>query len=1093
MKKNLGMEKHESEEGLALNDSKVEEGDNCVKSLEYDKILAKFEETKEKYKRGRLRLYPHKVHDSKVIHALMQSSPSKIEIVRAMNIYELWQWSSSLENATPGQRSDYRTPEKRIRIMGAVPVSTPSPLIPGKTVSYEDLQSVQAAIHVWAVRERGGIQFLLTNRLTIQDFEEIIHYAGPGSELNILKGWSPQQLRGIWRNSQHKKDPFRGHPQTGSENAKKVHESSDLYCPFQFCKTGLSPKMFSQPPTFPVESYQPRGLFSTSVNEEDQQTAKKISLLHTSQVPLTFLNEDNEEDQQAAEKSSLLHPSQGLQAFLSEEVQQAAEKSSPLHPSQRPPALLNEEDQQTADRIKKSYTKHVSDEAEDKKEIEDDSNPMVSVEVSGIISVPIIVEGHDTVKDTVDLLLSDVIQSLPSQSDTVHFEPETEAAENEAESNSSHHPHGNLHVDGVHDTGDEEPGFLVDKNVGNKFMVDDTTQRIALSLPNLSPILPDNGGNNLLVNPHHVSSDNIHLEDSVDEVYNLDENLIPLPEVIVIQDKEKKTPFQQTAAQCPACNQSFKTMVGLERHIRVKHRDNEELINTKLAVTCGICKVEVRYLNTHMRDKHPDKTGNWCDVCSTVISSNFSLHRAQCIYCIHPSCQYKSKRKGRLLKHIAKCNFQVKNKETKATPVKSSASHNEGTPQGDDGDLEEEQTTYSTDVPTMPRLVEDDSEEDTIEGEQEDGNKKEKEDRTEKYEEDMNDTDQEEINEKVRTRFSFDVEDSHYMSEFDDDDAEEYTIFRRKNKDEVEKKLRMAEDFSNPRREGDVLIEKKFLDFMKLRMSSTMKEATLPSSSRDVTGQSYVNIVKRDILTAYRELYDDFDASDLLEYGSVKKSTLRGSYSKQGGERDPIFYTVSVFLRAMKRFESGAYGTSMKAAIAANIKFMDFIEHEFTMNMEKYGVGILKTVIETHEIVRKFIANTNRWGVANKEERKTLETNKVLSHHKNPEKDAEVLKCLAKYKNSEERLQKWSEIIEASKEEAPAPSLAAFVEMQKFAMEEACIVGGITWSQFVNFRGCDGAGTYLAGCTWQQYMENLKGQLCCYICNMHTSQSHTPL
>ena len=131
------------------------------------------------------------------------------------------------------------TPLKRAKIMEEFKLKTPSPLLKKPYIKEELMMGVSASVHLWADRKPGGIKYLLLNKLTEEDFEDIINFAGPNSSLNILKDLTNSQLRSLWRNTSRNSKSYRGHNITGYENDLQLHENSKIYCPFGHCRVGI--------------------------------------------------------------------------------------------------------------------------------------------------------------------------------------------------------------------------------------------------------------------------------------------------------------------------------------------------------------------------------------------------------------------------------------------------------------------------------------------------------------------------------------------------------------------------------------------------------------------------------------------------------------------------------------------------------------------------------------------------------------------------------------------------------------------------------------------------------------------------------------
>jgi hypothetical protein len=78
-------------------------------------------------------------------------------------------------NSTPKQRKHI------FRMFGIV-----SPFIRQKVPTEEEARRFSLAVHLWAAKVKGGVQFLQQNQLTERNFQEILLFAGQSSRWKLI-------------------------------------------------------------------------------------------------------------------------------------------------------------------------------------------------------------------------------------------------------------------------------------------------------------------------------------------------------------------------------------------------------------------------------------------------------------------------------------------------------------------------------------------------------------------------------------------------------------------------------------------------------------------------------------------------------------------------------------------------------------------------------------------------------------------------------------------------------------------------------------------------------------------------------------------
>ena len=231
-----------------------------------------YEDLKCQLKDGRLSLDDSNYLDNKLHLLLKTNDLEPYEIIRLVNVYSCWEqhqiWKKETEQTSssrsktkscqkPSKKKaqlkrtvldrspemshydDETTPKKRRKLLETFGLSTPSPLSKMSSIKEIDMKRMSVAVHLWAERKMGGVEYLQTNRLNDEHFEDIMKFTGPGSKWKLIKGWTIKQFKSLWRNTSRGKQYHRGHHKTGFENEMQVHLPRDPYCPYGYCSTGV--------------------------------------------------------------------------------------------------------------------------------------------------------------------------------------------------------------------------------------------------------------------------------------------------------------------------------------------------------------------------------------------------------------------------------------------------------------------------------------------------------------------------------------------------------------------------------------------------------------------------------------------------------------------------------------------------------------------------------------------------------------------------------------------------------------------------------------------------------------------------------------
>ena len=500
----------------------------------------------------------------------------------------------------------------------------------------------------------------------------------------------------------------------------------------------------------------------------------------------------------------------------------------------------------------------------------------------------------------------------------------------------------------------------------------------------------------------------------------------------------KETQKPNYICKIDSCGKAFQTFFGFERHIAKEHSEKKL---DKEESKCQICNKSYVYLDQHMRAKHSDlQTPINCEICLKDIKSNVLKHRKICIKCRY--CDYKNQKKARLLNHINKCQNAVQDTVYECSneePLDLRSPLKEAFEKGDKNQYNEEEskglkrhvlvkegTCKQTDIDEEVNSTEDSTKMEEII----DKDTRKNPDKTD---------DEKEALEKGRAQYPFDQEsdDEDYYSELDVDDDEMCTIERRKNKDELELKLRTVDALRNDEIEGDTILVEKFSRFMRNKRQKDSKGEGFLKQTEATTIDMYSKVVGEDILKAFHKLVSPFDARWLIDCKTPKLCKFEGEERLHVAPEEPIYLTSRILQEALENTR-----TQKKRVISAFNQLMDFIELHFTLKLNAFGVEVLNKIITYHTGVKSYIKATSQWKRCKDEENEAYEKNKLIKDYQNPNKNVEVLERYKKYVKSEERISKIRKLFSYAYPDAKPPTAAGMTELGITVMEEiVCCTG----------------------------------------------------
>ena len=505
------------------------------------------------------------------------------------------------------------------------------------------------------------------------------------------------------------------------------------------------------------------------------------------------------------------------------------------------------------------------------------------------------------------------------------------------------------------------------------------------------------------------------------------------------------------------CSKTFVSVFGLEQHLKKVHGDIDEYKKQKQE--CPFCGKETVYINQHIKTVHKEMIRNdICEVCKQVVKNDMKKHRSLCIFC--PFCGYENRKKDRLLKHIEthhrETYFQTEPMDL-TSPRKEARCQNMG---GDQKKIEiNEKNDTQAEALDLSSPNKDDNKKDEpldlsphskydeINLQQKTDSKTEDQVLTQNKEAQQRINDSNMVNSPaslsmMRKNYPFDSKEDPYASEFEDEDEEEFTLNRRKIKDEIEIELREIDKLKSKEEVGDLEVLEQFELFMR---NKTNRNDESKGYSWDVsTVGMYTRAIRTDILPAFHQLFKPFDARWILDCTSHKECTFEGEQRSFVKPEEPIYITSKIVQTAldMSKKKGGQQGGQRGTILNATIQFMNFIEIYFNQKLNLYGRDPYENVRLYHEGVKTFISGTGLHKVCNDEKDKAQNENRVRHSYQHPNKEVEVLQRYKTYINSPERLSNINKILIHSDNEEKRPSDGEMTELGKIAMGEIVAATG---------------------------------------------------
>ena len=524
------------------------------------------------------------------------------------------------------------------------------------------------------------------------------------------------------------------------------------------------------------------------------------------------------------------------------------------------------------------------------------------------------------------------------------------------------------------------------------------------------------------------------------------------------------------------CGRKFKSTLGLSKHQKNEHGDENVDHNTKHQ--CCFCGKSVRYIDQHISIVHKDlRPNSKCEVCQKTIVGDMKKHRGSCNSC--PYCPYKEKKKVRLLKHIAACIYKKEalTSQTEAwdlsSPKKGETKEtNEVTATAVESNnvVQKEDFHILSDPPDLDQAEEEHGEsglemnsQDFQENRSSQGPNlikgivkrvPTKERKDAEVAEESNDKEKVEVKNLTeisanckRRKYPFDADESDelYMSELEENDEIEFTLERRRVKDNLELELRMVDNMENPEQVGDDEIVAKFRNFMQIKKKKAQKEGEFSKLKQVSTIDMYTSAIKNCLVPAFHHLVSPFDARWILDCTTEKQVTINGELRRFVDPKEPIYMTSIILKEALRKIDSycGESGSERGTLLCATTDFLDFIELEFNNQMSSYGPGPSEKLWPYHNGVRKFLKSTGEWKMSNQEKDKAHQTRKVIEQYQNPNKDLEILENYKKYIISSGRLSNFTKVLSFAADDSPMPSNGEMTELGRIVMGEVVLATGV--------------------------------------------------
>ena len=434
---------------------------------------------------------------------------------------------------------------------------------------------------------------------------------------------------------------------------------------------------------------------------------------------------------------------------------------------------------------------------------------------------------------------------------------------------------------------------------------------------------------------------------------SLEQSKTNLPKITLIECKVEN------------CGKTFNTLFGMQKHQRQVH--GADKVENNSLHSCPICGKSVKYIDQHIRSAHREISGNkTCEICNKVISTDMRKHRGSCTFC--PFCNFKESRKNRLLKHIVGCLSRPKMSGVQVGPLDLSS------PKKDKNNLDKK---HSKNEDTISR----DSE--SISNKAESENLK----NYNKNKEMSHDTPEDELDEdalsqtseylqspdltcdelaeslsKKQAKYPFDNDDADesYISEYEENDDEEFTKLRRLIKDKLEIELREVDSMENSEQSGDDEFVNKFRQFMQTKKRRGKSKGEFKKMNEVSTIDMYTGAIKHHILPAFHKLYSPFNSLWILDCTATKDCLFDGQRRIFVDHEEPIYMTSTILQEALQRIDSycGESGSERGTILAATSELLDFIELHFNNTLNIYGPGPLQKLMPYHNGVRTFVKAT---------------------------------------------------------------------------------------------------------------------------------------
>ena len=142
------------------------------------------------------------------------------------------------------------------------------------------------------------------------------------------------------------------------------------------------------------------------------------------------------------------------------------------------------------------------------------------------------------------------------------------------------------------------------------------------------------------------------------------------------------------------------------------------------------------------------------------------------------------------------------------------------------------------------------------------------------------------------------------MSEYEENDEIEFTLERRRVKDNLELELRMVDDMQNPEQEGDDEVLSKFRNFMQIKKRKAHKEGEFAKLKQVSTVDMYTNAIKNYLLPAFHVLVTPFDARWILDCTSTKQVAINGEPRRFVDPEEPVYMTSFILKEALRKIDS---------------------------------------------------------------------------------------------------------------------------------------------------------------------------------------------